>query len=101
MLLAQRAPVRSTASNKLLQYVAEISFLLPDAQAEFKLTYSTGDKRRYHCGMPAAIAAVNLTEAEKLEKWQEILARLSSFTESSQRFVTGVLADFARLATPL
>lgn len=43
----------------------------------------------------------DLTETEKLEKWREILARLSPFSESSQRFVASVLADFARLAAPL
>lgn len=42
----------------------------------------------------------DLTEAEKLEKWQEILARLSPFTEASQQFVVRVLAEFASLSAP-
>lgn len=42
----------------------------------------------------------DLTEAEKLEKWQEILARLSPFTEASQQFVARVLAEFASLSAP-
>jgi hypothetical protein len=42
----------------------------------------------------------DLTEAEKLETWQTILARLSPFTEGSQRFVTSTLAEFAKLSAP-
>jgi hypothetical protein len=42
----------------------------------------------------------DLTEAEKLQKWQETLARLSPFTEASQQFVARVLAEFASLSVP-
>jgi hypothetical protein len=42
----------------------------------------------------------DLTEEEKLETWQEILARLSPFTDNKQRFVAGTLAEFAKLAAP-
>lgn len=42
----------------------------------------------------------DLTDAEKLVNWQEILARLSPFTEGSQRFVARTLAEFAELAAP-
>ncbi|UOG75692.1 hypothetical protein MTX78_03640 [Hymenobacter tibetensis] len=42
----------------------------------------------------------DLTEAEKLEKWQEIQVGLSPFTESSQQFVSRVLAEFAGLVPP-
>lgn len=42
----------------------------------------------------------DLTEAEKLAAWQAILARLSPFTEGSQRFVISTLAEFAKLSNP-
>jgi hypothetical protein len=40
----------------------------------------------------------DLTEAEQLEAWQGILARLSPFTEARQRFVASTLTEFAKLA---
>ncbi|MBO0357629.1 hypothetical protein J0X19_06705 [Hymenobacter sp. BT186] len=42
----------------------------------------------------------NLTDAEKLEAWQGILARLSFFTDGNARFVASTLAEFAELAAP-
>ncbi|HEX8428218.1 hypothetical protein [Hymenobacter sp.] len=40
----------------------------------------------------------DLTEAEQVERWQEVLAKLTPFTESSQQFVARVLQEFAALA---
>lgn len=42
----------------------------------------------------------DLTDAEKLEAWQGILARLSFFTDGNARFVASTLAEFAELAAP-
>ena len=42
----------------------------------------------------------DLTELEKLEVWQGILARLSPFTEASQRFVVSTLTEFAESTAP-
>jgi hypothetical protein len=39
----------------------------------------------------------DLTEEEKLQKWQAVVARLSPFTEGGRRFVAQVVADFAAL----
>ncbi|TGD83206.1 hypothetical protein [Hymenobacter wooponensis] len=39
----------------------------------------------------------DLTEEEKLERWQAIVARLTPFTAASKRFVAQVVADFAAL----
>jgi hypothetical protein len=44
--------------------------------------------------------STDLTEAEKLEKWREVLARMSPFTKSNQQFVSRVLTEFGGLAAP-
>ena len=40
-----------------------------------------------------------LTAAEQLTQWQQQVARLQPFGAGQQRFVAGVLAEFAALAT--
>jgi len=59
-------------------------------QSTYKLVLEDGQYRWNH----------DLTEAEKLEAWQAILARLSPFTEGSRRFVTSTLTEFAKLSAP-
>lgn len=39
----------------------------------------------------------DLTEAEKLERWQAVLTKLTSFSESGKQFVARILAEFSAL----